>query len=62
MGNPIHEVHLDGCLKFFQLELHAFGAFSGYEVVRSPCVQKTQHIPLNNLPLEEDKLITFNLG
>jgi hypothetical protein len=38
MGNPIREVHFDGCLEFLQLEFHPFGTFSSYEVVRSPYV------------------------
>jgi hypothetical protein len=41
MGNPIRKVHLIGYLKLFQVELHPFGAFSGYEVVKGPYVQKT---------------------
>jgi hypothetical protein len=62
MGNPIREVHLNGCLELLQVELHSFGALPSYEVVRSPCVQKTQEIPLSNLPLQEDKSIAFRLG
>jgi hypothetical protein len=62
MGNPIREVHLDGCLELLQMEFYPFGVFSSYEVVRNPYVQKTYHIPLSNLPLQEDKSIAFSLG
>jgi hypothetical protein len=36
MGNPIREMHFDGCLQLFQVELYLFGVFSGYEVVATP--------------------------
>jgi hypothetical protein len=62
MGNPIREVHLNGCLELLQVELHPFGAFLSYEVMKGPCVQKAQNIPLRNLPFQEDKSVAFLLG